>query len=145
MTPDRSTAVVLDTMAMSAIVNEARRPDVAARYRSAIDGRAILISVITVSELRYGSIVAEWGDFRRRGLERELARATAVEADDTLASTSAELKAACRAAGHALAQKVHDADRWIAATAIARGLDLISDDTVFELTPGLSLVTANRS
>ena len=45
----------------------------------------------------------------------------------------------------ALAQKVHDADRWIAATAIARGLDLISDDTVFELTPGLSLVTANRS
>jgi len=28
---------------------------------------------------------------------------------------------------------------------IARGLDLISDDTVFELTPGLSLVITNRS
>ena len=145
MTLDRSTAVVLDTMAMSAIVNEARRPDVAARYRSVIAGRAILISVITVSELRFGSIVAGWGEFRRRGLERELARATAVEADDTLASTSAELKAACRAIGHALSQKIHDADRWIAATAIARGLDLISDDAVFEQVPGLSLVTTNPS
>ena len=80
-----------------------------------------------------------------RGLERELARATAVEADDTLASTSAELKAACRAVGHALSQKIHDADRWIAATAIARGLDLISDDAVFEQVPGLSLVTTNPS
>ena len=101
--------------------------------------------MITVSELRYGAIVAEWGEFRRRGLEREIARATAVEADDTLASTSAELKAACRAVGHALAQKVHDADRWIAATAIVRGLDLISDDVVFEQVPGLSLVTTRSS
>lgn len=145
MTSSRSNAVVLDTMAMSAIVNEARRPDVAARYRSVIAGRAILISVVTVSELRYGAIVAEWGEFRRRGLEREIARATAVEADDTLASTSAELKAACRAVGHALAQKVHDADRWIAATAIVRDLDLISDDVVFEQVPGLSLVTTRSS
>ncbi len=145
MTSSRSNAVVLDTMAMSAIVNEARRPDLATRYRSVIAGRAILISVITVSELRYRAIVAEWGEFRRRGLEREIARATAVEADDTLATTSAELKAACRAVGHALAQKVHDADRWIAATAIVRDLDLNSDDVVFEQVPGLSLVTTRSS
>jgi predicted nucleic acid-binding protein len=76
--------------------------------------------------------------FRRRGLEREIARATAVEADDTLATTRTELKAACRAVGHALAQKVHDADRWIAATAIVRDVDLISDDVVFEQVPGES-------
>lgn len=101
--------------------------------------------MVTVSELRYGSIVAEWGEFRRRGLEREIARATAVEADDTLASTSAELKAACRAVGHGLAQKVHDADRWIAATAIARDLDLISADALFEQVPGLSLLTTRSS
>jgi predicted nucleic acid-binding protein len=108
-------------------------------------GPSDLISVVTVSELRYGANVAEWGEFRRGGLEREIARATAVDADDTLASTSAELKAACRAVGHALAQKVHDADRWIAATAIARDLDLISDDAVFEQVPGLSLVTMRSS
>jgi predicted nucleic acid-binding protein len=59
VTSSRSNAVVLDTMAMSAIVNEPRRPDVAARHRSVIAGRAILISVVSVSELRYGAIVAE--------------------------------------------------------------------------------------
>ena len=145
VTLDRTTtAVVLDTMAMSAIVNEARRPELADAYRSVIGGRAILISVISVSEWRYGAIFAGWGEFRQRGLERELARATAVEADDTLATTSAESKAACRSVEHVLAQKVHDADRWIAATAIARSLDLISDDAVFSEAPGLSLVTTPR-
>jgi len=36
-----------------------------------------------------------------------------------------------------LGQKVHDADRWIAATAMALGVVLISGDAVFENVPGL--------
>jgi predicted nucleic acid-binding protein len=133
-------AVVLDTMAMSALVNEVRRPDRARRFRSVIGDREIVISVITVHELRYGAIVAEWGEFRRRGLERSLAKVTAVEIDDAVASTCASLRAACRIVGHPLSQKIHDADRWIAATAPHRELVLVSDDTVSENTPGLSLV-----
>lgn len=41
------------------------------------------------------------------------------------------------AAGHALGQKVHEADRWIAATALALGVGLISGDAVFDKVPGL--------
>jgi class 3 adenylate cyclase len=86
------------------------------------------------------AIVDGWGDFRRRGLERSLAKVTAVEVNDALASTCAELRAACRAAGLPPSQKIHDADRWIAAPAVHRGLGLVSDDSVFENTPGLLLL-----
>ncbi len=45
-------------------------------------------------------------------------------------------------AGHALSQRDHDADRWIAATAIRLGIPLISNDGVFENAPGLQLEPA---
>ncbi len=51
----------------------------------------------------------------------------------------AELRANCLAAGHALGQKVHEADRWIAATAMAVGVELISGDAVFENVAGCVL------
>lgn len=132
-------------MAMSAIVNEPRQPVPAARYRTLIAERSVVISVITVSELRYGAIIAGWGQLRIRALERDLGGVTAVQADDDLASICATLKANCRTEGHGLWHKVHDADRWIAATALSRGLDLISDDRVFVGTPGLSLLTTRSS
>jgi predicted nucleic acid-binding protein len=45
-------------------------------------------------------------------------------------------------AGHRnLAQKVHDADRWIAATAVRLGLPLVSNDGIFVDVPGLKLET----
>lgn len=46
-------------------------------------------------------------------------------------SICAELRAAREASGHPLGQKVHDADRWIASTALRLGIDLVSDDGVF--------------
>ena len=49
----------------------------------------------------------------------------------------AELRVSCEQAGHALGQKIHEADRWIAATAIRLGLELVSDDAVFADLPGL--------
>jgi len=55
------------------------------------------------------------------------------------------LRFECERLGHALGQKLHEADRWIAATAIAGGLDLVSDDKVFVGTPGLSLLTTRTS
>lgn len=59
-----------------------------------------------------------------------------VQPDDDLMLTCAELRASCLAAGHALGQKVNVPDRWIAATAIALGVELISGDAVFENVAG---------
>jgi predicted nucleic acid-binding protein len=38
-----------------------------------------------------------------------------------------------------LAQREHNADRWIAATALRLGIPPVSDDTIFKAVPGLTL------
>ena len=43
----------------------------------------------------------------------------------------------------ALAQREHDADRWIAATAIRLSIPLESHDRAFESAPGLALESAH--
>jgi len=54
----------------------------------------------------------------------------------------AELRFRCHQAGHALSDKLHDGDRWIAATALRLQIPLDSHDGVFGGTPGLELITA---
>jgi tRNA(fMet)-specific endonuclease VapC len=132
-------SVVVDTMVVSALVNAGRNPGDAARYRSAIDGRTVVVSFVTVTEMRFGAIKAGWGEIRRRSLERVLAQLVVVQPDDDLMLTCAELRATCLAAGQALGQKIHEADRWIAATAIRLGVELISNDAVFGNVPGLAV------
>jgi hypothetical protein len=132
-----SASVVVDTMVVSALVNAGRDPDAAARYRSVIGDRSVVVSFVTVTEMRFGAIRAGWGEIRRRSLERVLARLVVVQPDDALMLACAELRATCSAVGHALGHKIHEADRWIAATAIALGAELISGDAVFKDVPGL--------
>ncbi len=90
--------------------------------------------------MRYGAIRAGWGELRTRGLERSLSRVVVVQPDDELIRTCASLRARCERSGHALGQKVHEADRWIAATAIRLGLQLVSDDAVFQGVDGLTVL-----
>ena len=47
----------------------------------------------------------------------------------------------CRQAGHALGEKLHDGDRWIAATAIRIENPFVSHDGIFTEAPGLRVVT----
>ena len=79
MTEPVSPAVVVDTMVVSSLLNASRSPQTAAAYRSLIGGRPIVVSFVTVTELRYGAIKAEWGELRRRSLERDLARLVIVQ------------------------------------------------------------------
>ena len=88
-----SPAVVVDTMAVSALVNASREPAPAASYRSLIARRPSVVSFATVTELRYGALKAGWGELRRRGLERDLARFVIVQPDDQLMQACAELRA----------------------------------------------------
>lgn len=60
-----------------------------------------------------------------------------VQPDNLLMAVCADLRASCEAKGHALGQKVHEADRWIAATAVRPGVELVSDDGVFQNVEGL--------
>ena len=133
--------VVIDTMAMSAIVNSSWNSDRAAQCRAVIAGRNVVLSFATVTELRYGATKADWGDLRRRTLENRIAEVTVIAPDDDMMTACARFRGDCERSGHALGQKLHEADRWIAATALYLELDLISNDKVFENAPGLSLQT----
>jgi len=93
------------------------------------------------SPLRYGRIRRGWGHARMLRLEAKLQRVEVVHSGPELVAVYAQLRADCEAAGHALAQKAHTADRWIAATAIRLAIPLVSNDGIFRDAPGLQLET----
>ena len=97
--------VVVDTMAISALVNEQRDPETARRYRQIVADRPVLVSFVTVGEMRYGAIRAGWGELRTRGLERSLSRVVVVQPDDELIRTCASLRAAASALVTRLARR----------------------------------------
>jgi predicted nucleic acid-binding protein len=58
---------------------------------------------------------------------------------DGLLTAVAELRMACRQAGHPLHDRSHADDLWIAASAVHIGAGLLTADQVFDDTPGLTL------
>jgi len=102
-------------------------------------GQQVFLAVVTVAELRYGALVAGWGDQRRQRLERSIAATTVVPVSDALVTTVAELRHASREAGHALHEPVHANDLWIAASAVHIDAPLLTADAVFGGVPGVTL------
>jgi tRNA(fMet)-specific endonuclease VapC len=129
--------IVIDTDVFSADLVPGSK--LAERYAPIITGRAAFISFQTVAELRYGALRRGWGTARMLKLDAKIQRAEVVHTGPELVLVCAQLRADCEAAGHALAQREHNADRWIAATALRLGITLVSNDTIFRGVPGLTL------
>lgn len=129
--------VVIDTMIAGSMFSRKPMP---AKYESHVQGRPLVVSFVTVAELRYGALKANWGPARLEALEARLSSMTVVSSDSELATVYAELRVACERMGHGLHDKIHEADRWIAATAIRFGLPLVSQDGIFVGAPGLNLI-----
>jgi tRNA(fMet)-specific endonuclease VapC len=136
---------VIDTGIVSAILvgtQRQREAEILSRYDVHLRGRSLVLSFTSVSELRYGALKADWGSARRKRMEDWFGEvATIVMPDNDLVSACAILRDKCRREAHALSQKIHDSDRWIAATAIRYRIPLISDDGLFQQTPDLVLLT----
>ena len=130
-------AIVIDTDVFSADLITGSI--LAQRYAPLITGRPAFISFQTAAEIRYGALARRWGHARMLKLESKLANVEIVHTGPDLVITHAQLRADCRNAGHPLAQRTHNADRWIAATAIRLGLSLVSNDAIFRDVPGLAL------
>ncbi len=131
--------IAIDTDVFSAYLVPGSR--IAERYAPIITGRPAFISFQTVAELRYGALRRGWGTARMLKLDAKIQRAEVVHTGPELVLICAQLRADCEARGHALAQREHNADRWIAATAIRLDIALVSNDTIFREVPGLSLET----
>jgi predicted nucleic acid-binding protein len=98
----------------------------------------LAVSIITVAELRAGVLAA--GDLPTR--DRRLRTLTEVLAfdpipvDDRVAQAWAVLRVHLRNAGERMGVN----DSWIAATAIAEGVPLITQDTGYAAAPGLTVI-----
>ena len=129
--------IVIDTDVFSADLVPGSQ--IAERYAPVITGRAAFISFQTVAELRYGALRRRWGTSRMHRLDAKIRRAEIVHTGPELILICAQLRAECKRVGHALGQREHNADRWIAATAVRLGIPLVSNDAIFRAVPGLKL------
>lgn len=105
-------------------------------YEPILRERPVFISFQTVAELRYGARRRGWGELRLRQLDARIGEAEIVYPGPNLIETHVNLRVACAEAGHALADRVHDADRWIAATAVRLGIPLSPTTESSLLRPG---------
>jgi predicted nucleic acid-binding protein len=98
----------------------------------------VCVSVITVAELRLGVLMAaSLGARARRMATLRLAESLEpLPVDDAAADAWAVLVAGLRDAG----RKAPVNDSWIAATAIARGLPVATQDDDYDGMPGLSVI-----
>ena len=135
-TPKSRGPVVVDTDVYGAVLTGSL---LAVRYQSLIVARPVFLSFQTVAELRFGAALRGWGSARLLKLEARIAAAEIVHSGPELIETYAHLRVECWRVGHALAQKEHNADRWVAATAIRLRVPLVSNDGIFVNTPGLTL------
>ena len=135
--------IVIDTDVFSADLVSGSR--LAELYAPIITGRPAFISFQTVAELRYGALRRGWGTARMLKLDAKIHAVEVVHTGPELVRVCAQLRAECAAGGHALAQREHNADRWIAATAIRLDVPLISNDTIFRGVHVLELESLARS
>ena len=98
----------------------------------------VAVSVVTVGELRLGVLAADDGATRARRLET-LSRAEALDPipiDSGVAHAWAALRLALR--DHGARMPLNDS--WIAATAIANRIPVVSQDRDYDGVPGLEVV-----
>jgi predicted nucleic acid-binding protein len=82
-----------------------------------------------------------WGPRRITELRTMTADVTVLPVDAETVERVAQLRNECRRIGHALHQRHHNADLWIAAAAVRWATPLVAHDAVFLGCPGLELRT----
>ena len=113
--------VVVDTDIASYIFNwHSSAPG----YVESLRGSELVLSFMSVAELRMGAIAAGWGSRRRGLLEQFMQGFRIVQSDDAICGIWAKVRAEVRSAG----AHVSPQDAWIAATAIELGAPLATNN-----------------
>jgi len=108
-------------------------------YVDAMRGSELILSIMSVAEMRMGAISARWGLRRRTLLEEFIGGFGVVYANDLLCTSWATLRADARAAGRSLSPQ----DAWIAATALSLDAPLATNNRDdFANIPKLRLLSA---
>lgn len=113
--------IVVDTDVASYIFNW---HSMAQQFADALRGSELILSFMTIAELRLGAISAGSGSRRRLLLEQFIQRFELVYADNNLCAVWARIRADARVSGRALSPQ----DAWIAATALALDAPLATNN-----------------
>ena len=131
---------MVDTMVASAWLG-IRHSQRQARWAPVLERMAWVLPFPVVAEMRFGAEVAGWGARRRGVLERLIHSAGVIPPLDPVVDAYVDLRTWASRHGHGLAGKDHEADRWVAAVAIAAGLPLATEDTIFDRLSSLQRIT----
>jgi len=113
--------IVVDTDVASYLFNWHSQ---AKDYANALRGSELVLSFMSVAELRMGAISAGWGARRRLLLEQFMGGFELSYADNDLCTVWARIRADARAAGRPMSPQ----DAWIAATALALDAPLATNN-----------------
>lgn len=135
---NRSDAILVDTDVFSLryVLPPAADPRIPT-WREILYTRRVVISFPTRAEVLAGANSAKWGQRRISKAVELLQNTPTVHSDDEVVAAYATLTAECRRLGHALHDRVHTSDRWDAACAIAKRLDLLAGDSIYRGAPNL--------
>lgn len=131
--------VVVDTMIASAWLG-AKQSRRYAQWGPVLRDVTWVLPFVVVAEMRFGAEVAGWGARRRTVLDRLVSRAGVVPPIEEAIDAYVDLRSWCVRSGHGLGAKDHEADRSVAAVAVAWSLPLAPDDASFDEVPVLRRV-----
>jgi tRNA(fMet)-specific endonuclease VapC len=128
-------AVVVDTDVVSYLFKRDTRADL---YRPHLDGQLPIISFMSLAELERWTLARSWGAGRRQDLLNYLRRYLIEPSSPELCRRWAEATDSARRAG----KPIMTADAWVAATALAYDVPLITNNpSDFTGVVGLTVVS----
>ena len=111
-----------------------------ARWSDALERSAWILPFAVVAEMRFGADVANWGARRTTAMENLIGRTEIAPPLPAGIGAYVDLRSWCVRNGHGLGAKDHEADRWVAAVALAGQLPLATDDGIFDNVDRLTLL-----
>lgn len=119
--------VLLDTTVASLLHPKKQGDPLRDKYEAHMRGQTLALSFQTVAELWDWAESNQWSDNSRRGLDAFIRRFLIIPYDYELARTWARVMEASRKEG----RRLDAGDCWIAATAVQRGIPLLTHDEDF--------------
>jgi predicted nucleic acid-binding protein len=120
--PTATARLVVDTDVASFVLKW--HPEFAPRYVDMIRGSELVVSFMTVAEMRQGALDANWGPRKCDVLEAYLADFSVLHSDSLLCSTWAVVRNQSTRKGRPMSS----ADAWIAATALVLSVPLVTNN-----------------
>jgi predicted nucleic acid-binding protein len=120
--PTATARLVVDTDVASFLFKW--HPELAPRYVQIVRGPELVVSFMTVAEMRQGALDANWGTRKRDLLEMYLADFSVLHSDSQLCSVWAAVRNESLRKG----RPISSADAWIGASALALSAPLVTNN-----------------